>query len=95
VQGPRRPNPHTLIHSFIHSANRKGLPDALTKKKLKLKKYEIAAYRKDNKMLALAWKDKRNVVMLSTWHNKSTQQLRRKIKNNVEEQFQKPTVKRL
>jgi hypothetical protein len=59
--------------------NRKGLPDALTKT-LKLKRYEIAAYRNDNKMLALAWKDKRNLVMLSTWHNNSTQQLRRKIK---------------
>jgi hypothetical protein len=56
--------------------NRKGLPDALTKNKLKLKKHEIAVYRKDNKMLALVWKDKRTVAMLSTWHNNSTQQLR-------------------
>jgi hypothetical protein len=43
-------------------------------------------------MLALEWKDKRTVVMLSTWHNNSTQKSRRKIKNNVEEQFQKPIV---
>jgi hypothetical protein len=71
---------------------RKGLPDALMKKKLKLKKHEIAAYRKDNEMLALAWKDKRTVVMLSTWHSNNTQQLRRKIKYNVEEQLQKPIV---
>jgi hypothetical protein len=32
------------------------------------------------------------MVMLSTWHNNSSQQLRRKIKNNVEEQFQKTIV---
>jgi len=42
--------------------NRKGLPHTLTKKKLKIKKHEVAAYRKHDKMLALAWKDKRNVV---------------------------------
>jgi len=38
--------------------NRKGLPDTLTKKKLKIKKHKVAAYRKHDKMLALAWKYK-------------------------------------
>ena len=70
--------------------NRKGLPDTLTKK-LKIKKHEVAAYRKHDKMLAQAWKDKRNVVMLSTWHNNSMQNMRRNVKNNVE-QFRKPVV---
>ena len=57
---------------------------------MKIKKHEVAAYRKHDKMLALAWKDKRNVVMISTWHN-SMQNMRRKVKNNVE-QFRKPVV---
>jgi hypothetical protein len=43
-------------------------------------------------MLALAWKDKQNVIMLSTWHNNSMQNMRRKVKNNVEEQFRKPVA---
>ena len=30
--------------------------------------------------------------MLSTWHNNSIQQLKRKAKNNVEQQIEKPTV---
>jgi hypothetical protein len=63
--------------------NRRDLPDTLTKKKLKIKNHD--------KILALAWKDKRNVVMLSTWHN-SMQNMRTKVKNNVEEQFRKPVV---
>jgi hypothetical protein len=42
-------------------------------------------------MLALAWKDKRNVIMLSTWHNNGMHNMRRKVKNNVE-QFRKPVV---
>ena len=41
--------------------------------------------------LSEEWKDKRNVVMLSTWHNNSMQNMRRKVKNNVE-QFRKPVV---
>jgi hypothetical protein len=72
--------------------NRKGLPDTLAKKKLKIKKPEVAAYRKHDKMLALAWRDKRNVVMLSTSHNNGMQNMRRNLKNNVEEQFRKPVV---
>jgi translation initiation factor IF-2 len=70
--------------------NRKDLPDTLTKKKLKIKKHEVAAYRKHDKMLAVAWKDKRNAVMLITWHN-SMQNMRRNVKNHVE-QFRIPVV---
>jgi hypothetical protein len=42
-------------------------------------------------MLALAWKDKRNVIMLSTWHNNRMLNMIRKVKNNVE-QFRKHVV---
>jgi hypothetical protein len=58
---------------------------------LKLGKHEVVAYRKEDKYLALAWKDKRGVTMLSTWHNRDTKEVCRKTANEVEV-FQKPAV---
>ena len=45
----------------------KGLPKAVTSKKIKLKKGEVIYRRKEN-MLYLRWFDKRSVIMLSTKH---------------------------
>ena len=47
--------------------HRKGLPKAVTSKKIKLKKGEVIYRRKEN-MLCVRWFDKRNVIMLSTKH---------------------------
>ena len=47
--------------------HRKGLPKAVTSKKIKLKKGEIIYRRKEN-ILCLRWFDKRNMIMLSTKH---------------------------
>jgi hypothetical protein len=52
--------------------NRKGMPKQMKKKTLKLGKHKIVAYRKEDKYLILAWKNKRMVTMLSTWHNRDT-----------------------
>jgi hypothetical protein len=46
------------------------MPRQLKKKKaLKLGKHKAIAKRKQDKYIALTWKDKRMVIMLSTWHN--------------------------
>ena len=52
--------------------SRKGLPSQ-AKKKMKLKKHEVVAFTNDNKVMFLAWQDKRQVLMLSTYHDTTTQ----------------------
>jgi hypothetical protein len=54
-------------------------------------KYKVVAYRKEDKYLALAWKDKRVVTMPSMWHNRDTKEVCRKTAKEVEV-FQKPAV---
>lgn len=46
--------------------NRKGLPDQVKKPKLKL--HETVAYQKDSEIMALSFRDKRTVTMLSTYY---------------------------
>jgi hypothetical protein len=41
----------------------------MKEKTLKLGKHKVVAYRKEDKYLVLAWKDKRVVTILSMWHN--------------------------
>lgn len=74
--------------------NRKGLPIKMKKKYIKnLQKHKVIAFRhKQHNILALSWKDKRVVSMISTCHNSKTELVTRKIKNNVTEQFPKPCV---
>lgn len=71
--------------------NRKGLPEDVKKKK-KLKKGEINAFRKDNKLSVIQWQDKREVLMLSSLYDNSTEEVRRTAKGGVEEVIKKPTV---
>lgn len=73
--------------------NRKGLPPSTKKKNaIKLAKHEVRAYRKDDCVLVLLWKDKRTVSMLSTYHNSSNQVVVRNAKGKEREIVTKPTV---
>lgn len=74
--------------------NRVGLPKKMKKKTLKhLPTHNVVAFRnKHSDILALAWKDKRVVSMISTCHNANTQEIRRTGKNNIVEVVNKPVV---
>lgn len=71
---------------------RKLLPKCMKKKVLKrLKKHAVIAFKhKTENVLALAWKDKRDVCLLSTNHNPETQLISRSIRKNVAETIPKP-----
>jgi Transposase IS4 len=70
--------------------NRRGLPNEF-KKKLKMKPQEIISYERNEKVMVLAWQDKRQVLMLSTYHGNKAVTVQRKVKNTVID-IQKPTV---
>lgn len=54
-------------------SNRIGMPqDVKQKKKLKLKNQEMRVYVKEKEMMVIAWKDKRQVLVLSTCHDGSS-----------------------
>ena len=53
--------------------NRRGLPKSLTE--IKLKRGEIIARQNQEGILVLKWKDKRDVLMLSTCHDNKTDDL--------------------
>lgn len=72
--------------------NRKGLPEGIKKGKLKLKKHETKAFRHQNNTLVLAWRDKRDVVMLSNYYNDDMEDISRRSKNNEVQEIQKPSV---
>lgn len=52
--------------------NRQGLPDELKRKK-KMKAGEVIAFQRDGNATAIAWQDKRPVLMLSTVHGSAVQ----------------------
>jgi Transposase IS4 len=87
-----------LLKIGIHTtgtimANRKGLPAAIKQnKKLKLPKHDVLGFRKDDEMMALAWKDKRNVFVYSTYHNIDTAPVSRKVTRGEQEDFMKPVA---
>ena len=54
------------------SANRKGVPKEIASKKLK--KGEIAAMY-TRSLMVLKWKDKKDVLMLSTFHDDNTKEI--------------------
>lgn len=70
--------------------NRKDFPGQL--KKPKLDQYEVKAFQKRGKMMALSFFDKRIVSMISTYHNPATETVTRTKKKGVSETYAKPTV---
>lgn len=70
--------------------NRKNLPPNF--KKLKLKKYQVKAYQKRSKLMALAFFDKRIVSMVSTCHKPDTELVKRTLKKGISETYKKPKV---
>jgi hypothetical protein len=71
--------------------NRKDVPDVM--KKPKLKKGEKVAYRNNENIVLLAWRDKRLVPMLSTWSTSESEPVRRKVRGRTEEEMvEKPSA---
>ncbi|KAH9368248.1 hypothetical protein HPB48_011574 [Haemaphysalis longicornis] len=61
--------------------------------KKKMKKGEVTAYRRVTlRTMALAWRDKRQVTMLSSAHNASTKEVTRKIAGGKTLTLKKPVV---
>ena len=77
-----------IHHTGTIMTNRKGNPSDL--KKLKLKSHETKTYRCGNEMV-LAWKDKRQVTMISNYCDNHCKDVRRKTAKR-EETFPKPAV---
>jgi len=71
--------------------NRKDVPAVM--KNPKLNKGEKVAYRNNENILLLAWRDKRLVTMLSTWSTSKSEPVRRKVRGREEEEMvEKPSV---
>ena len=72
-------------------SNRKGIPDDL--KSAKLRKGE-SLFSRDDSLLFMKWKDKRDVLMLSTFHDNTFIEKRRRTRLAADgvETIQKPTV---
>lgn len=74
----------------VINRSRKGLPVS-NRKNQTLKRGQIVSYRKEDKMLFLQWMDKREVMMLSTFYDNTTEYIKR-VKNGVEQVISKPKV---
>jgi len=71
--------------------NRKDVSAVM--KKPKLKKGEKLAYRNNENIVLLAWRDERLVTMLSTWSTSKSEPVRRKVRGRKEEEMvEKPSV---
>lgn len=80
---------HSILLTGTVMTNRKPMPQQLKKK---MKKGEVTAYRRGNSYMALAWRDKRQVTMLSSAHNASTKEVTRKIAGGKTLTLKKPVV---
>lgn len=54
--------------------------------------YEVRAFQKDSKVMALCFFDKRIVSMISTYHNPLLESVTRTIKRGISETYDKPKV---
>ena len=72
-----------------YKKNRVGLPQEV--RQLKLRNLQRKVYRHSDDLMALGWKDKRLVLMLSSWHNADTTLHHRWVKGK-EEEIEKPCV---
>lgn len=76
-------------------SNREGCPSGIAKGQLKnrLKKHDVLTYVHKDDVMVLVWRDVRDVVMLSSYHNNDTEMLvRRQKKTRLEEEIKKPVV---
>jgi len=85
-----------LLNMKIHTTgtiqrNRQGLPEEV-KKKMKMQLHEVKAFVCDDKVMFLAWQDKRPVYMLTTYYDASTETVERRSKGSGSVQLQKPTT---
>jgi len=62
--------------------NRKDVPAVMEKPKLKK-----VAYRNNENILLLVWRDKRLVTTLSTWSTSKSEPVRRKVRGRKEEEM--------
>ena len=69
--------------------NRKHLPANV--KKLKQKKHEVTTFVHNDTVMVLGWQDKRQVLMLSTYHDAATETVQQRTRSGVQE-IVKPTV---
>ncbi|KAH8035439.1 hypothetical protein HPB51_005401 [Rhipicephalus microplus] len=83
---------HSILLTGTVMTNRKQMPQQLKKK---MKKGEVTAYRRGKSYMALAWRDKRQVTMLSSAHNASTKEVPRKIAGGKTLTLKKPVVVRV
>ncbi|KAG5900137.1 hypothetical protein JTB14_012810 [Gonioctena quinquepunctata] len=74
----------------IIMSNRCGLPEDIRRKRLRLPLPDTVTYMKDEKIMLLMWKDKRNVHVLSTFHAAETQLVQRIKRTGQIEEIQKP-----
>lgn len=84
-----------LLRLGIHATgtvmiNCKGLPQEMRSKRIKV--HEVIAYQKDNKVMALQWKDKRIVSMCSTVYTADTKEVQRIVARDNLLTISKPVV---
>ena len=72
--------------------SRKGMPNELSKKKRKRKVHEVIAFKKSDDSMALQWKDKRVVTMLSSVYNTQCENEERILGNQQPTTVAKPVV---
>ncbi|XP_068205172.1 piggyBac transposable element-derived protein 4-like [Palaemon carinicauda] len=85
-----------LLKKKIHmtgtkNTNRKGLPPQVKKRK-RSSVGTVRSYVKNKRCHILSWKDKRDVIMCSTYHTARTTQHRRVMKGNLEQVIEKPVM---
>ena len=71
---------------------RKGMPQDFRKKKQKPKLHEVIAFRQNDDTMALQWKDKRVITMLSTMYNTQCEDVVRTMGPNTATTISKPVV---
>ena len=74
------------------TVSRKGMPDDIAKKKCMPKQHEVVTFRKNDEIMALQWKDKRVVTMLSSVLNAECEGEKRILGNGDSTTIPKPVV---
>ena len=72
--------------------SRKGMPDDIAKKGCMPKQHEVVTFRKNDEIMALQWKDKPLVTMLSSVFNAECEGEERILANGDSTTIPKPVV---